>query len=79
MKKLSIISVHDYTAATHTAYWEIGVSDSAPYSWVANIMDRQTGVLLESEQGGPFEVEDDARRASQEWVLSRIETYRRAN
>ena len=76
-KKLAIISVHDYPGTLYTAYWEIGVSNAAPYYWRAKIMSRETGLELATE-GGEGASENEARLLSQEWVKAQMPNYKRA-
>lgn len=59
----------------YSAYWEIGMTQAAPFRWHARIIDYPTGKLLQ-ERTGSSDTEDESRRASQQWVLDNIETYR---
>ena len=76
-KKLALINLHDYPRDRYSAYWEIGVSNTAPFRWLARLISFDTHVELEVT-AGVAESEDDARRKSQQWVLDHIEAYRRA-
>lgn len=76
-KKLSIVNVKDYPRQLYSAYWEIGVANSAPFQWRARLYDYATGAML-SDASGVADTENDARRESQQWVLDNIETYRRS-
>lgn len=76
-KKLALISVHDYPRTRYSAYWEIGVSNTAPYKWLARLISNDTHVELDVGVG-EAESEEEARRASQGWVLTYIDGYRRA-
>ena len=75
-KKLAIIAVRDYPKEAYSAYWEIGISPDAPFFWFVKLYDYASGALLDSANGRA-NTEEDARRASQTWVLERIENYRR--
>lgn len=76
-KKLCLIAVKDYPKEAYSAYWEIGISAEAPFYWFANFLDYGPGSEILRGSKGVAESEDAARRASQEYVLSLIETYRR--
>ena len=75
-KKLAIISVHDYPNALYSAYWEIGVSNAAPFYWRAKIICRDDHIELQSAQGEGGS-ENEARLLSQTYVKSNIEAYKR--
>lgn len=76
-KKFAMISVHDYPRTRYSAYWEIGVSNTSPYKWLARLISNDTHVELDVGVGEAAS-EEEARRLSQEWVLTYIESYRRA-
>ena len=59
----------------YSAYWEIGMRQEAPFDWHARFNSYDDGRLLIERTGSAF-TEDEARRASQQWVLDNIETFR---
>lgn len=70
-KKLSLINVADYRE--YTAYWEIVINPET-WEWVARLYDRKSGNVLDKSAGQGSD-ENDARKQSQEWVLSVIDSY----
>ncbi|MEQ1771220.1 MAG: hypothetical protein ABL879_15420 [Devosia sp.] len=76
-KKLALINVHDYPRTRYSAYWEIGVSNTAPFKWLARLISYDTHAELDVGVGEALS-EEEARRMSQGWVLTYIEGYRRA-
>jgi hypothetical protein len=59
----------------YTVYWEIGMTQDAPFNWHVRIIDYGTANVV-SERTGSAITEEEARRASQQWVLDNIEQYR---
>ena len=76
-KKLCLIDLRDYPGSRYSAYWEIGVLklETRHWRWVAKIVDRQTGVVLDRAEGEAGD-ETEARRQSQTWVLGQMTVYR---
>ncbi len=58
----------------YTAYWEIGIRQAAPYDWHVRMIEYDGGRLLR-ERTGSADTEEEARRASQQFVLDHIEEY----
>ena len=71
-RKLSLISLHDYPREVYSAYWEIFINDG---EWLVNLYSYEHKLI--SEAKGKEKNEEQARRASQTWVLERIESFRR--
>ena len=59
----------------YTAYWEIGMTQDAPFQWHVRFMAYDGGRLLDERTGSAF-TEEEARRASQQYVLDNIERFR---
>lgn len=70
-KKLSLINVADYR--DYSAYWEI-VIDAETWEWTARLYGKKSGNVLDKSSGKGAD-ENDARKQSQEWVLSVIDNY----
>lgn len=58
----------------YTAYWEIGMTQAAPFHWHAKLISYDDSRLL-IERTGFSDTEEEARRASQQFVLDHIEKY----
>ena len=71
-KKLSLITLHDYPRDCYSAYWEIMVVQG---NWLARLYSYEHKPLEEAT--GISQNEEEARRDSQTWIISKIENYRR--
>ena len=72
---ISLINVIDYPRDSYSAYWEIVINQDT-FDWLAKIMSYADSKVVASHNGKAKDM-DAARTASQQWVLSKIETYRR--
>lgn len=59
----------------YSVYWEIGMREEAPFDWHVRIIDYDTAKVV-AERTGSAHTEEEARRASQQWVLDNIAQFR---
>lgn len=62
-------------AGWYSVYWEIGMRQADPFDWHVRVIDYDSGKVM-AERTGSANTEEEARRASQQWVLDNIEQFR---